>query len=933
MASSTRPSGTPSSGTGPSGTGPSSTASSGTRPPGTPPPSTAPAGTRPAGTRPIRLTLTALLVIPLVSLVALWGYAGFVTFGPAIQEHNYNTEYNVAGQPAFYLSVQLSQERLQTYIWLSSGRRAPRAQMDAQRKRTDAQVAAAQTGAASAQNVIYAPGKAALKSLLSQLDQMETIRNGIDAGKTSALGAFQAYSNVIDADFNYFEGSIAVPDTGLYRESAADLQGAYALELSGREAALVGGALASGGRMSRDARQLFDQTVNDQRYAIGQALARLSPEPGMRAIYAHVYSTPAYATFSAMENQILDTPHTGAFTTIPFTPAAFQQASQAFIGAFAAAVNTLSVQISGSGHQLGNRLLLRLILAGGVGLAAVVASIFLLIWFSRRTTRELTGLRDAARNLADERLPRIVERLSQGEDVDVAAESPPLATGKTAEIAAVAQAFGTVQRTAAQAAVGQAELRKGVSRVFLNLARRNQSLLHRQLSTLDVMERRTSEPEALGELFRLDHLTTRMRRYAESLIILSGNVAGRGWNTPVPAVDVLRAAVAEVEDYTRVNVACESRDAVAGAAVADSIHMLAELVENATSFSPPNTKVTVRGERVGRGFAVEIEDRGLGIDPENLRAINERLATQPEFDLAASDQLGLFVVAQLAGRHGIRVSLRSNPYGGTTAIVLLPHSVMATDSELSAGSGPGDGAATALPAGIGNAEGDKPAQPGAGSVPGEWGTGTGRISARHRTESGTGSPASWSPAISGSQSASPGWEHPGTAAAPPDVPGDGTPAVGPAPTVHPAGPPAGWSASPPASPAGPEPGAPSERPAPSAPAPDPGTYMGLPRRQRQASLAPQLRDSRPSAPGGTEPGEAGDAGRSPEEVRALMTSVQQGWRRGHADADRPSEVPPWAEDQSWPGQNGLRAPSDPACDWPAGAESAAVPDDAESGDE
>ncbi len=238
-----------------------------------------------------------------------------------------------------------------------------------------------------------------------------------------------------------------------------------------------------------------------------------------------------------------------------------------------------------------------------------------------------------------------------------------------------------MQAAAVAAAVNQARLRKGVNQVFLNISMRNQSLLHRQLGLLDSMERRTSEPEALAGLFRLDHLTTRMRRHAEGLIILSGSVPGRGWRDPVPVVDVLRAAVAEVEDYVRADVTSESDDLVAGIAVNDVIHLVAELVENAAVFSPPSTRIEVRAERVGTGLVAEVEDRGLGLSAEELADINGRLASSPEFDLARSEQLGLYVVGQLAARHDIKVSLRRSVYGGTTAVILLPFDVVVRREE------------------------------------------------------------------------------------------------------------------------------------------------------------------------------------------------------------------------------------------------------------
>jgi hypothetical protein len=237
-----------------------------------------------------------------------------------------------------------------------------------------------------------------------------------------------------------------------------------------------------------------------------------------------------------------------------------------------------------------------------------------------------------------------------------------------------------VRRTAVEAAVGQATLRKGVGQVFLNLAWRNQALLHRQLSLLDAMERRIEEPEILEDLFKLDHLTTRMRRHAENLIILSDAAPARRWRDPVPIFDVVRSAVLEVEDYTRVTVLpMPQAPMLVGGAVTDLIHLIAELVENATAFSPPNTVVHIRSMPAANGFALEIEDRGLGLNRATLEELNAKLAEPPEFDLADSDRLGLFVVARLASRHGIKVVLRPSPYDGTTAIVLLPSTLLAVE--------------------------------------------------------------------------------------------------------------------------------------------------------------------------------------------------------------------------------------------------------------
>ncbi|SCE09164.1 Histidine kinase-, DNA gyrase B-, and HSP90-like ATPase [Streptomyces sp. di188] len=205
------------------------------------------------------------------------------------------------------------------------------------------------------------------------------------------------------------------------------------------------------------------------------------------------------------------------------------------------------------------------------------------------------------------------------------------------------------------------------------LARRSQVLVHRQLSLLDSMERRSDDPDELSDLFRLDHLTTRMRRHAESLIILSGAAPGRAWRKPVPLTDVVRAAVSEAEDYARVEVRQLAETSVAGAAVADLTHLLAEIIENAAQFSPPHTRVRVTGEPVGNGYAVEVEveveveDRGLGMGKEALAEANRRITESEALDLFDSDRLGLFVVSRLAARHAVKVHLKASPYGGTTA--------------------------------------------------------------------------------------------------------------------------------------------------------------------------------------------------------------------------------------------------------------------------
>ena len=301
--------------------------------------------------------------------------------------------------------------------------------------------------------------------------------------------------------------------------------------------------------------------------------------------------------------------------------------------AFAGATISDAIANHGQTAQHGT-VLVRIALADAVGLVATIIAAIAMAWFARRLFSEISTVESTARRFADQQFPALVERLRRGEELDLEGELPVPAPVKTTEVVRMATAVASIQQTALTAAATETSLRTGISQVFVSLARRSLSLLQRQLRLIDDLEDKATHPAALADLFPLDHLTTRMRRHAEGLIILSGSVPGRGWTSPVPVIDVVRGAVAEVEDYKRVEVVTDSEDMVAGSVVADMIHLLAELVENATLFSPSGTRVEVRAERVGNGFAFEIEDRGLGIKPDELDAINDQLGSPADFDLA-----------------------------------------------------------------------------------------------------------------------------------------------------------------------------------------------------------------------------------------------------------------------------------------------------------
>ena len=855
--------------------------------------------------RSIRFKVFMLLLLPLLSLSALWGFVMNLTVGDGLGLLRSNTLYQTIGVTSTELGVQLQAERALSASVVSSGRRTS-TELSAQRGRTDT-ARNAFTQAATGEEAADAmhPGLAApLATMLRELDRLDEIRADIDNGSSDRLSAVQAYNRIMDSLFRVYDQLVSVPDLTVYRQAAALQAMGNARELHSRETALIDGALIEG-RLGPAERAEFSRWAAIRRDLYERSLPLLQQE--LREPYDRVLQSDAYKRFLRIEDQVINS--TGS-------------AGLPDPGEWKSAVDTVSssldrVNIDSGGvlaakaTDVATTILVRIALAGGLGLIAVIASIVISLRFARRHVRDLAQLRNSALELADERLPRVVERLRRGEDVDVAAEAPPIQAGGSLEVADVGQAFSTVQRTAVEAAVGQAKLRKGIAQMFVNLARRKQALLNRQLQLLDSMQRRTSEPEALDDLYRLDSLTTRMRRHAESLIILSGNTPGRAWRKPVPVIDLIRAAAAEIEDYTRIQVLPVGDTAVNGSAAADLIHLLAELVDNAASFSPPQTTVQVRGEQVANGFVVEIEDRGLGLSAEEYGAINDRLANPPEFDLADSDRLGLFVVGQLAARYGVSVTLRPSPYGGTTAIVLIPRALLSTEGgpaaiEGRAGEGAsGDGGpyvgrhtapppvqATVVKADVPSQAPRSAPAPAPAPAPATGGKAsrTGReqdpAAKDEGSKAGTDTSPFFTPAALRTEPV------PSALVNPEDRrrPEERRTRPGPNLTVVP---------NPPkeAEPDAPTPptGSPAPASGPSQPGPAKrqpitnGTYAGLPRRVRQASLAPQLRNK--PGPLSAPPPQAAPE-RSPDEARALFSAFQQGVRRGRLDSERSDERAP-----------------------------------------
>ncbi|MCW2898939.1 MAG: histidine kinase [Streptosporangiaceae bacterium] len=638
----------------------------------------------------LRTKVTALLL----SLTALWAFAAWVTIREGMNLVWVSTLDSAVAGPSDPVLAALQQERRLTVVALARPGPQQLAAVGTQRVRTDKvrAVLVRRARGAAVQRAAGPPLRLRIREALGQLSGLDADRRAIDAGLVSRTKAAAAYTEVIESVFRIYDSMATLDDKELAKDTRTVIQLDRTWELLGQEDTLLAGALA-GGNVNAAEHIDFIEIVGARRFDLARSTVELQHMDPVA--YRQLTRSEKLTRLRDLEDQVIR--RTRAGTRPPVN-------AQQWSAAAGPALADLRQTVQSAGNRLVKRaepiamgVIIRVVLACGLGLLAVIASIVVSVTTARALLRQLKKLRSAAWELADQRLPSVVERLGNGEEVDVAAEAPPLRFGAD-EIGQLGRAFNAVQETAIRVAVEQAELRRGIRDILLSLARRSQTLVRRQLSLLDVMERRELDPTELEDLFQIDHLATRMRRNAENLIVLSGATPARGWRRSVPMVDVIRAAIGEVEEYSRVNVLPVGRITLQGRAVGDVAHLLAELIENALSFSPAYTVVQIGGHMAARGYAIEIDDRGLGMSEESRAAANERIRNSAEFNLSSTARLGLYVVSRLADRYGIRVSLKRSPYGGTTAVVLIPLELVVEDGTApdvsvgAAGTVPGSGA-------------------------------------------------------------------------------------------------------------------------------------------------------------------------------------------------------------------------------------------------
>ncbi|TDC57793.1 sensor histidine kinase [Actinomadura sp. KC345] len=859
----------------------------------------------------IRARITLLVLVPLLALASLWVFITGVTYGDAHQLLQSRDFQQKTVLPTQRLIDGLQKERRLSMAALGGARPADQGPLRTQRQATDKAVREVRAGSRDQglRDSILPRVVERMDGLVGRLGDLRGLRAGVDDRTTGRERVLHRYNEIIDAGFAVYQAT--TPAEGSITARAQTLTSfGRAREYMAREDALLTGALAAG-RITAAERAQFARLVGAHHAIHADSALDLAAEH--RASFERLMASPASARLMALENAVINGAEpppaargqgaqqgragTGDVTVIE--PAAWRSLFDTANGEMYELENAFLDDLTDHAHGIAVGAFTRLALAGGLGLVAIVLSSFIAVRVSRRLVRECRVLAGGVVDFTQARLPRLADSIRSGRGAD---PEPEFVAGyRINEIRQIAESFDRARDAVVRAAESEVAARRGISEVFVNLARRNQALLHRQLSLLDSMERRTEDPSELSDLFRLDHLATRMRRHAEGLVILAGKTAGRGWRRPVPLVDVVRGAVAEVEDYPRVRVQPLPRVALLGSAVADVIHMLAEVVENATTFSPPQSPVRVSGHQVASGFAIEVEDRGLGMTEEALRAANARLVDPPEFDPSDSAQLGLFVVARLAQRHGIQVTLRTSPYGGTTAIALIPGSLIVEAAEPEPFARRATGPMQKVPSGAPALA--VSARPAVEAPRTESARTESARTESARTESARTESARTESARADSTGTDPGLVRlvgPGSAPPEPEAPAPRT---------------------------GPEP---AEASAEAAPEPAPPLKPGeLPKRRRQQHLAPQLKkrvDERLAAQGKAPPGEppppaepagpppapepAGmplsapvpadaappapesgpaaegpeDDARSPETMRSMMSAMQRGWQRGRQDA-------------------------------------------------
>jgi two-component sensor histidine kinase len=618
----------------------------------------------------LRAILLILALVPSASMIALGVLNSTQLYGNWQDASSHNTESVQADDPVLSLFDDLQSERELSAATLADPV-GYQAQLAKARTLTDASVASVQ----ALPDNLPASIESGVRQIDQGLGQLAGYRSTVDQGTATQQQVYDEYTALIGSDLQLFTIS---SDSGLadvnYLEKPVD-DSLWGLELLSREnAALTPGVV--GGVVTAAERSQIAQFVGAQQFVYEDEIIPALPAAESQA-YVKLFAGSAWTQKTQVEQAVLNASGTGSVQL----PAALGKQWQQSLAQLTPQLgllnydygNTVTNRIDSEVHALA----VDLFVNGAIGALGVLLVLVITVRLTGQLRRRIQELRAAAIDM-QVRLPEAVERLRRGEPFDSGAEFPEIGSG-TDELGLLGQALNEARGSALETAARQVEQYRGFERLLQRIARRTQLLIGQQARKISEMERRYEDAEVLEGLFDLDHLTARLRRYEENLVILGGGQPQRRWRKPVTLLDVLRSAQGEVQDYQRIRIEIEGRMWLTERAVGAMVHMLAELMENAVNFSKPPTPVDVTASRVGRGLAVEVEDRGMGMPPEQFDEANALMESPPRMDAvsrADDARLGMYVVARLAAGLGVKVEFRPSSFGGTRVVVLVPEELV-----------------------------------------------------------------------------------------------------------------------------------------------------------------------------------------------------------------------------------------------------------------
>jgi signal transduction histidine kinase len=619
----------------------------------------------------VTLRLIALIAIP-TAMGLTFGAVRVATADSASNQFGQIETLAKLGQQVTGLAGSLDDERDLAAGYVAAGRSAAaHGQMERQYAVTDASVTRVRASLAGLGTGYPAQAQARILGIQAMLKELPVAR-ATTTGRTNvtATGTINLYAGMAGDLLSYTDDIAPGSADPTLVDTARTLGWLSQMEdaISQQRAIIYSGLIE--GKFEAGAVTLLEAEQAQQ--AIGTSQFESS---------AAVAQQQLFLTQVANANGALSTDQTlvtlalavGSPTRLGVTPSKWYTSMSSAIGQLRGVERQVAASVVARAQQLhqgaADSARLSVILSVILLLAALAATFAV----AQSIVRPLRRLRSDALQIANARLPEKMLAIAEAEDPTAEADVAPVSVGSTDEIGEVARAFDQVHRQAVKLAANEAVLRRSMNGIFVNLSRRSQSLLLRLVKQIDSLEQSEDDPERLASLFTMDHLVTRMRRHSENLLVFAGHESGRKQAEPVALPDIVRAAVSEILEFGRVEVNVRPDISVAGQSVSDIVHLLAEILENATMFSPKHTLVHVTGEALpSGGVLINVIDSGVGLPADRLADLNYRLDNPPAADVSVSRHMGLFVVSHLAARHGVRVRLRPGEQHGSIALVWIP---------------------------------------------------------------------------------------------------------------------------------------------------------------------------------------------------------------------------------------------------------------------